>query len=266
MIQKSFLIALFSLALLGCGGGSGGSDDNQNKKPQKPSYVNWDSVPSDFHPSIDEISFNFGAAEKINVDAFGFDRDVELIYSSELATDEGLLRIFKVWHKQASWGNLQTQNKGKVLELNTYGTYQCSIRVQNGQIVALEGGCYVKVQVIMPKSSEIEVYNVGALISKRFIPMDNESFFEALRDATWSDDKFLVIDQFLASYTGSKRPALNSEELGKVLKQFSRSEEKFKVLRRLHALVSDRESLRSVIEREFNYFDQDEAKKIVGLG
>ncbi len=262
------LIVLICAVLAGCGGGSGssgGNKDNGENTPQKTSYVNWETVPSNFHPSTDDISFRTDGIEKINVDAFGFDEDVEVIYSQNIPANEGALRIFKVWNKQASWGDLRPRPNGKNLDLKNYGSYQCSISVQNGQIVALEGGCYVKLQIFLPVGAEIEVYNIGQLITKKYIPMKNETFLEAIHDATWADDKFVVIENYLASYTGSKKPSLTSYELGKVIHEFMKSEEKFKALRRLHAVVSDRQNLGTMIETEFNYFDREEARRIVGL-
>jgi hypothetical protein len=266
MVYKVICIVLLSAALSGCsvgsdgGGGGGGSD-----KPQKASYVNWDSIPAEFNPSIDEIGFQTHGVNKIDIDAFSFDKDVEVIYSSMLAPGAGLVKIFKVWKNQARWGNLRPRTSGTKLDLHSYGTYQCSIRVKDGNIVDLDGGCYVKLQVFMPVGSEIEVYNVGKLVSKRFIPMENESFLESLDDATWAADKFAVIEDFLASYTGARRPVLSTYELGKVIEEFMQGQEKLRALSRLHTIVSDRQNLAAMIEEEFSYFDREEARKIVGL-
>jgi hypothetical protein len=263
-------LLLISSILIGCGGGSDGTEGNNgdgkgNNKPQKASYVNWEAVPSDFNPSIDTIPFNNDGVEKINLDNFGFDKDVEVIYTNDVRINEGTLKIFKVWKKQVSWGYLEPKLTGKNLDLKSYGSYQCSIRVQNNQIVELEGGCYVKVQIMLPINSEIEVYNIGQLITRRFIPMDNETFFNQLNDATWADDKFTVIENYLASYVDSKKPSLTCNELGKIIHEFMYKEEKFKVLGRLHSIVSNRQNLSLMIESEFSYFDRGEARKIVGL-
>lgn len=269
ILNKIILIGLFmSLVVVGCAGdenSDGGDGGDNNNKPQNERYVNWESVPSEFNPSIDDIAFQTDGVEKINVDAFGFDQDVEVIYSSDMQANHGNLRIYKVFYEQASWGDLQPKVRGKNLNLINYGQYQCSIKVQNGQITSLEGGCYVRIQIFLPVGSELEVYNVDQLITKRFIPIDNEGFFDALDDASWDDEKFAVIDDYLASYTGSKKPSLTTYELGKVIQKFLRGEDKLKALSRLHHVVSDRQNLSSMIEKEFNHFDRQEARKIVGL-
>lgn len=261
--------AVFTGALTSaCSGSSGssGAGGGGNTKPQRPDYVNWDSVPTEFNPSIDEVKFQTtNNLEKIHVDFFGFNEDVDVIYTNDLSTGNGLIKIFKVYAKSASWGRVNSESVGKNLEIKSYGTYQCSIRIENQQIQALEGGCFVRVQILLPIGSELEVYNLGELISERFIPMTNEDFLKRIDDADFSDDKFAVIETFLASYTGTKKPALASRELGTIINEFMQSSEKFQVLRRLQLVVSDRQNLRAMIEREFGYFDREEALKIVGL-
>lgn len=117
----------------------------------------------------------------------------------------------------------------------------------------------------LPVGAEIEVYNLTHLITKRFIPIDNESFLDQLDDATWAEDIFTVIENFLASYSGSKKPSLTTYELGKAFHEFRRSDNRFKTLRRLQSFVSDRHNLESMIADEFSHFDRIEARKIVGL-
>lgn len=255
--------------LVGCGGSSGGNGDNTNNQLNKPApanRVNWSAVPSEYNPKIEDTEFRTDGFEKIYVDMFGYDKDVEVVYSNDVPVGFGYLRLFKVWAKQASWGGLNQSANGKSFNLKNYGQYQCSIRVQNGQITQLEGGCYVRLQVFLPVGSEIEVYNVGKLITKRFIPINTEDFLEQIDRATWADDKFAVIENFLSSYSGTnKSPSLSSQQLGTVIGEFMRSEEKFKALRRLHSIVSDRENLGKMIEDKFGYFDREEARRIVGL-
>ena len=121
-------------------------------------------------------------------------------------------------------------------------------------------------QIFLPVGAEIEVYNVGALISRRFIPIDTETFLKNVDSATWSSEKFAAIEDFMNSYAGTtKTPKLLAKQLGLVIHDFMMSEEKFKALRRLHRAVMDRENLGSMIESEFNYFDRDQARQIVGL-
>lgn len=262
--KLSFSVLSFML-LSACSGGSGNSGNGDNARAQGSHYVNWESIPAEFHPSVEEVTFSLGGIEKLNVDVFGFREDVELRYSSDISPEQGLVRVYKVWKKSATWGFWGYQNNGKNLDVSTSGSYHCTIGVANGQIKELEGGCYVRVEIILPVNVEIEVYNSRTLITKRYIPIDNETFLRALDDATWSNDKFTVIENFLASYTGSKKPSLNCYELSKVLREFLRTEEKFSVLRRLHSVISDREKLGPMIESEFSYFERQEARAIVGL-
>lgn len=266
MKLKIVLTLILSLIFFGCSGsGTNKSNDNGGNPNNKPEQnLNWDSIPAEFNPSIDEVDFAIDGLEKINIDAFGF-KDVEVIYSTDLAANEGILRIFKVWKKQASWGDLRANKNGKNLDLKNYGTYQCSIKIENRQITSLEGGCYVRVQILMPQGSEVEIYNIGKLVTQRFIAMDNQTFLKSLDDATWADDKFKVIEDYLSTYNGTKKPILYTTEMSKVINEFIRSDEKLRALKMLHSYIADRDNLPTMIDREFNSFDRDEAETIVGL-
>lgn len=256
--------------VVGCGGSSGGNGDNntnnQLNKPAPANRVNWSTVPSEYSPRIEDVEFRTDSFEKINVDAFGFKDDAEVVYTNEVLAGSGYLRLYKVFKDSASWGSLQPRPNGTTLDLKNYGTYQCSIRITNGQIADLKGGCYVRLQVLLPIGSEIEVHNVGQLITKRFIPINTEDFLQQLDDAAWAADKFAVIENYLASYNGmTKRPSLTAQQLGVVVGEFSFKEEKIRALGRLHSVVSDRENLGKMIEDKFSYFERDEARRIVGL-
>jgi hypothetical protein len=268
---SSTFIYLITTFLVACGGSSGGSSDgdggnNTANKTQPKNRVNWSAVSSEFNPRVEDVEFRTDGYEKINVDAFGFKDDVEVVYSNEVPPGYGYLRLYKVWKEQASWGDLRPRPNGTTLNLKNYGSYQCSIRITNGQIVELKGGCYVRLQVFMAPGAEIEVYNVGQLITKRFIPISTDEFLEQLDDATWADDKFAAIENFLASYIGmSKKPTLTAHQLGIVVSEFNWKEEKYKSLTRLHTVVSDRENLGKMIDDRFGHFEREEARRIVGL-
>lgn len=262
-------MCLAAAYLSGCGGssgesGNGGSGTNNKVTPSN--RVNWSGVPSEYNPKIDDIDFRIDGFEKLNINAFGFTDDAEVVYSKDVPAGTGYLRIYKVFKDRASWGRMENRANGTTLELTNYGTYQCSIRVANGQITALEGGCYVRLQVFLPVGSELEVYNAGNLITKRFIPMKTSDFLSLLDRASWAEDKFAVINTFLASYNGTnKTPSLTTEQLGFVISEFSWKEEKLKALGMLHSFVVDRENLGKMIEDKFSYFERDEARRAAGL-
>ena len=238
-------VALSLLLLTACDIEIENSDSKKKSKKsvtRSQNRINWSKVSSEFNPSVEEIGFQTSGFEKLSINAFGFDEDVEIVYLPDLQTETGYVRIFKVWKEFASWGDTQARARGTSLDVSSYGSYQCSIRITNGKITALKGGCYVRLQIFLPIGSELEVYNVGQLISKRFVPMDTETFIDQIEDAIRSDDKFVV-----------------------VIDEFIRSEDRFRALRRLHPFVSDRENLNAMIESEFSFFEREEAKKIVGL-
>ncbi|MBC7370046.1 MAG: DUF4476 domain-containing protein [Bdellovibrionaceae bacterium] len=270
--QLNFAAILLATALLSACGGSSGSSagngaNNPNNKLQPKNPVDWASIPSEYNPSQENIVFQTVGFEKLNVDAFGFNDDVEIIYSPSVAAGNGYVRLFKVWKESVSWGSLRPRPNGKTLGINGEGTYACSINIRNGQITALKGGCYVKMQIYLPADgTELEVYSVNQLISKRFFPMDTATFIKQFDDATWDEDKWAVIENYLASYQGmTKVPALTAKQLGTVVGDFIHAEDKYKALTRLHTFISDRQNLNAMIEDKFSYFERPEAKRIVGL-
>ncbi len=271
--MKQFFLVSCSLGavlmLVACGGGSSSSNSGEpggNEHKDNPRRLNWEGIPSEFNPKTSDIQFNFDDIEKIKMDVFGFKDDVEIIYSDSIPKNTGVLRTFTVFKKSASFGGTTLRRNAKDLDLKFYGQYACSIRIESGQITALEGGCYVRLQVFLPKGSEVEVYNVENLISKRFIVMDTETFLKNFDKASWDEDRYAAIDEYLNSYVGmAKKPALLTAQLEILVGDFLHVEDKYKVLGRLHSLVTDREHLASMIEREFSYFEREEARRIVGL-
>jgi len=259
-------LILSVLVLSACGknsddkGGPGGGG-----KPAPANRVNWAAVPADFNPRVSDVQFRTENAEKVEVDLFGFKSDVEVVYV-DMPANTGMLRAYSVYKNSASFGDLRVQASGKSVDLTNFGSYSCSIKIVNGQITALDGGCYVRLQIFMPLGSKVEVYNVGELLTNRFVPLSTDSFLEQLRRATWSEQKFAVINEFIGSYANSGRgPQLSSDQLRTVLGRFIRSEEKLKVLGQLHTTVTDRHNLAAVLDREFMFRERDEARRITGL-
>lgn len=259
-------LAIFLMAAAVSACGSKNHSSGGDSKPAPANRVNWSSIPADYHPSTEDIQFLTAGYEKLNIDAFGFNNDVEIVYTPNVSSGTGFVRLYKVWAKSASWGDVRPRANGKTLEVRSSGSYECSIQISDGSITSLEGGCYIRMQIYLPVGSEVEVYNLDQLISKRFIPIDAITFLDQLKRATWADDKFAVIENYLASYSGlNKTPALTAYQLGEVINEFNRGEEKLKALSRLHTVVTDRQNLAAMIDDKFSYFDRDEARKIVGL-
>ncbi|WP_413580389.1 DUF4476 domain-containing protein [Bdellovibrio sp. HCB288] len=243
------------------------SSETSGNNPTPKTRVRWSSIPSEYNPSSEDYLFTWSTSvDTLKINLFGFNDDVEVIYSNDIPEGRGVLRIFKVFKGSASWGTINPQVNKNVGKLVSYGSYSCSINISNGQINSLEGGCYIRLQVFLPAGSELEVYNVGELITKRFKGMPVEDFLESVNKASFDSDKAAVISAFLDSYRQvGKTPALTSHQLGTVIREFMASREKFSALRNLHHAVNDRENLGRMIDDVFNYFDREEARRIVGI-
>lgn len=252
------------LALVACG-----KPKSEDVIPafQNPKRVDWAAVPAEFNPQIQDVNFTIENTERINISVMGFQDDFEITYVSNLVANSAVLKIYKV-QKDGGFSESTTINKSnaKTVDLNTFGNSNCTIKIANGKITALKGGCYVRLQLVLPLNAQIEVYNVGNLVSARFFPMTNEDFLKNFDRATWAADKFREIENFMTSYDAlRKRAHIPAETLKTVLKGFIRSEDKLKALSRLHGAVYDRENLPAVIDDQFMFRERDEARRIVGL-
>lgn len=264
-IYLNVLVILVATSLMACGNSSN-DDKKSGVTEQQKNRLNWESIPSTFNPQTFEENFQTNNMNRIYVDMFGFKDDVEIVYTDSLAQGQGYLKIYSVFKDSGSRGSFSTSTSGQSLQLNRYGTYQCSIKTENGSITQLKGLCFVRMQIYLPKGVEIEIYNLKQLISRRFIPVDSETFIKNIKDASFSEGKKAAIEDFISSYNGmNKSPQLTADQLGIVVSNFSFKDEKFDALRKLHIYVVDRQNLTAMIEKEINYFDRDEAKKICGL-
>lgn len=259
--MKLLLSLFLSMGLVACGDSSKKSATEEQTR-----RLNWAAIPAEFNPRISEEDFQTDQVNRIYVDMFGFKDDVEVVYSNSIGNGQGYVRIFTVSKDGGGDGNFNASRSGQNLQLNRYGTYQCSMKTENGSIAQLKGLCIVRLQIVLPTGAEIEVYNLKKLVSRRFIAMDSETFIRNFKDASFAADKKAAIEDYLDSHRATnKSPQLTAAQLGIVVDGFNWKEEQFEALRKLHAYVWDRENLRAMIEREFSYFDQDEARRICGV-
>lgn len=263
-MKAILLICALGLTLASCSDGGSDKKGGGNGPQANPNGVEWNTVPSEFNPHVEQVDFPIAGLKKISTNLFSFSGDVHLRYSDQL-TDSGVLQIFSVSKEaRTSVRGVDVNNYGTALDIKRYGNYECSIRISNRRIAEVKGACYVRLVLTLPKGSQVEYYNAGTLISQRFVPMSNEEFLERMDDAR-SDEYMSVIDGYIASYRAPQKPSLTCYELEKVLDEVTFKDKKMAALRKLHSYISDRENLSKTIEDNFSYFEREEARRIVGL-
>ena len=279
---KFFSHILFLLAFAACSVHVGKRDssdegDNPQGKPSGPAkegeskphedYVDWAAVSRDNHPELETTDLNLSGVVRIEVDLYGFTNDVNLEYRDDLPAQKGQVLSYSVMSGSTPvWSKVSVSLAGGILKVMRNGNYKCAISVKNKVINSLDGQCYVRIDIRLPTNAQIEVENVGQLLSKRFVPVNAESLVESVKKAIAKEDKLAVIADFLESYNGKDiKPSLTVVQLTKVLREFPFKDDKFEVLRKLHATVADRAALSLMIDQEFTYFDRAEAKTIAGL-
>lgn len=130
--------------------------------------VNWAAVSPSHNPEIEDFDFNTTGARKINLNLYGFKRDVEAVYSNKIQPETMKLKLFKVRNQASSLNNVEALLNGQELNVAGTGNYDCAIQLQGGMITYLRGDCVVRLQVFLPMGSTLEVYNQKAIITKKF--------------------------------------------------------------------------------------------------
>ena len=128
--------------------------------------VNWETVPEMFNPQIEANTFTTQNIDQISLNIFGFNRDVRVIRSPEVPAGQMRLLKYKVWNNSARWGALQDSRAQRSLNLGMIGASNCqTLRVANSRIVELDGSCIVRMDVLLPRTSQIRVFNLGRRIN-----------------------------------------------------------------------------------------------------
>jgi len=272
------MIMVLSLALTVSCGGSGDSRKNKNanegngvRDPGQTQVmpVNWDSISNEFNPEIIEEEFSTTNLSFVKLGVIGISNEVNVSFSNKLSSI-GKLKIYRVWNNSANFGQIELNTSFDKLQVENYTgnqPYRCTHVIRNRQLVSVDGGCNLFIEVILPTSSEIEVYSGDKLLSKRFFPMSFDKLIKEISSG-FNNEKLEVVENFIASYrqTG-KKLKLSSLELEEILKEFTFTNvDKFSALRKLHVHVIDRENLNKVIENTFSFSsDQEKARRIVGI-
>lgn len=275
--SKIILILLLFL-LVSCGGSNNSkkSDDSSGDQGARGERgqatgmpVDWNSVPEKFNPEIVEYQFHTVDLNFIDLSILGVTNQVRVSLSTSLV-ETGKLKIYRVWGKYASFGRIELNDSFDKLKIENYTgnqPYSCSKAISNRKLVRVEGGCNLYVEVVLPRSSEIEVYSGDNLVSKRYFPMPYGQLIETI-DTGFNEDKLEAIENFLASYNATgKVPTLSSIELEDILKEFTFADEyKFSALNKLYRYLVDSEQLGVVIENSFTFSsEREKARRIVGL-
>lgn len=156
-----FLILIFNLFLLA----SCSPAIDEKRDESNPSRVNWGMVPKEYNPQVAEYQYNIVNVNSIDIDLMGFNRDVEVKYSQKVPFGSVQMKLYRVWHKQPSWGTVVPSTSNNNLVVRTQGNYSCEIKVVASEIKELEGGCYVRLEVLLPLWAQVSVINAGRSVT-----------------------------------------------------------------------------------------------------
>lgn len=156
--------ALLALALVACAPVEETDYDDDAAINEKISTVRWEEIDSSFNPEIETIEFSSGDAHRLNVNLFGF-RNAYVSYG-RVPANTVRIEIYKVFKNRAEWGAPTSRLSNGVMTIrNGGGVYECSMRIEDSKITAVDGGCYVRINIVLPPGSALDVYNAGQLIS-----------------------------------------------------------------------------------------------------
>lgn len=272
MMKNIRTLILISLAILtaACGNSSNNVSGEEKRDIQGQDSnrirVNWENIPAEFNPRISDYKFNLGLFKRIKVNVFSFADDIEVVYTRQTPRDLGMLRLYTVFKNKASFGNINFRNGNDVFEISSYGLYQCSKKITNGNLVELDGGCYLRVQIVLPEGAQVEVYNIRKLLTKRFYPVDTVTFMRNFSEVSSRNEKFAVIDDYINSYAEmNSTPSLYTRQLQLVIEDFMGSDDKLNAFSKLQQFVVDREKLPGMIDNVFSFSDAEKARRIIGI-
>lgn len=230
--------------------------------------VDWDRVSSPFNRSVvDEMLTTTTQQEQLDIGFSSPRKEVSLRYDSAMAPNQIRVATYHVSDLQSSGSESYSRiDHNRSIILRSAGRSSCHIRVENRLITSLQGACIVKLEIAMSPESTVEVYNDGELISRRHRVVTNSQLLNRLSTVIIGTARFEIIDDYLSSYLALGRAAaLTSRELGQIVRGFLLPREKIVMLRRLHAHVSDRNALGTMIDAEFLAMDRPAARAAVGL-
>jgi hypothetical protein len=275
LLSKSLSVSILAAVLLvaSCGKVTLGKKDDSSPSGPPPSPLSnplgltWEAIPSNYHPDVIHENFVTDGVEAISLDGFWFGSDVgiEVLYNQNIEKNAGNLDLYTVG--TGGFGSPAPQVKDKTLLLERNGSYECQIQTKNGAITELKGGCILFAKLSLPVGSEIEVYNKGKNITRRFRPMTMAVFLENIEKARFDSDKLDAIDEFNQSFADSSKAAvITTADLEKVLRMISYDDTKLEGLRKLQAAVSDRAALPDMIDKVFVFSgNKEKARQICGI-
>lgn len=235
--------------------------------------VNVTNIPKKYNPKVQVFEFDTNGIKSLKISLPGRldNKNFSLKYDKKNKDGRAVVKVYTAeFESKTSVNGLRMVNDdSESLSINMGGnySYSCSIKIVNKKINKLEGACFIKVEVVMPANSKVEIYNNGSLISKMFYAQKIETLFKNLKQASFDDNKTEYIDAFLDSYKATKNTLeITAEELGLIIGTYSFDRHKIDVLKKLHKFVIDRENLKNLIDSVFTFnSEKKEAYKIVGL-
>ncbi len=195
--------------------------------------------------------------KKISVAGNGIDgAKVTIVKSAQISTPQIEIVIVADTEENARFLEsslaLEDEN-GEVTIGSRLSLYSCQISMFNGNITFIKGGCFFKTTVFLPTNSTVEVYSDGALKTERVKGMPNSELIALIDEASFSEEKLKLVDEYLNSYKGRGTPSLSAQELGHIIEEISMSTEQMIAFKKLAPFVSDKSNLPEAIEESFSF-------------
>lgn len=261
MNMKAFVFGSLVLSFVGCG------PEKMTVKSfdHQTNTILWENVPAEFHPEVSQNDVNIVDIQRIHLNIPGAMDKVEVIYSSTLPADTGVIKIYSINGDAKTTPSVRRGRVGNIIQMSD-ATNTCELKAENGQITDLKGYCYARIEIILRENTPVEVYSGLRILTAHYFAKPLSELLNRLAAVHTDSERVEQVADFAASYqeTGT-RAQLRTSDLTTILRKFESVPPKMQTLRLLHIYISDRKQLESMIENEFEYFDRAEARKIVGL-
>lgn len=270
--MKTIYFAFLALLIIACGGGSGSKGQSNSPKDkniiEEGRFMEASSIDDEFNPDV----FEAGGLMEDSIREIHLPSSfsgVRIRYNSKLPLRSFAFKAITVV-KNGQRPQVSPSINDEQIHLgylSPNGSYQCSMSSTNGEIGWVEGGCLVSFELQVNPKDRVEVFYNGKRLTSAKFGMKYEAFFEAYDREFEDKNKHKLLKEFINSYRlrGDKL-ALSAKQVEEIVGEMGPFDGlKLPNFKLVHGFVSDRESLRRVIDGEFSFDEKDEAYRIAGL-
>lgn len=232
------------------------------------SAIDWSRVPASMNPQVIEMPLSLVGVQRVALEPVLL-REPSVIVKSNpnLSQDQAIVRTYYLGRGSTYLVSATLDSFGFRWRQSTQGMTSCQIRITNRLVTSVNGICQIRLEVDLPPSAKVEVYQDNVLIGPRFFALKYSEFFDLFDKAVADRERLSATEQFVESYraTGTTLQLNASVQLRALLRKMSFRDGRLALVSLLHSFVQDRAELRDVLDRELRGSERQSAQSITGV-